>query len=122
MATNRKCDNCNGVETAQHTVQHDNGDGVEVYCNDCWIKGGYGTVTVECPNVGDKDATGNHSCDLCDLGGVGTVTVSTCCGAPEEWLDCELTDGDTGSHAEGGCSKTVCSKCGYTLYRDCRTD
>lgn len=111
------CDNCNTKENATHVIHHDNGDGTEIYCDSCWIIGGYATMTVPCPNLEPGETAEDHSCSLCDTLGEATITISTCCKAPEEWQDCELLDTDGEPHEE--CYKTVCENCGNVLHRDC---
>ena len=117
MSTSNRCDNCGGTEEVTHPIHHDNGDGTEMYCNHCWRSEGYSLKKVKCPNLGVNEDIKQHACNLCDVEGVGMINVSGCCSAVEEWQDCEILDNEGLPHAE--CFKTVCSKCGYTLYRDC---
>jgi len=119
MTNPNRCDNC-GNQDAPHPIQHDNGDGTEMYCNHCWRSQGYSLKKIKCPNLKPGEDMNWHACKLCNVEGIGMINVSGCCGTPEEWQDCEILDTKENlglPHAE--CFKTVCPKCGNTLYRDC---
>ena len=91
----------------------------DLYCNNCWITERLSSMPVICPNLEEGEEIANHHCQLCETLGNGTLTVSSCCEAPEEWQDCELFYKDGESHADAECFITVCSKCGNVTWRDC---
>lgn len=91
----------------------------DAYCNNCWITEKLSSKPAICPNLGEGESVSNHHCQLCDTLGNGTISVSTCCDAPEEWQDCELFYEDEESHADSECFITVCSECGNVTWRDC---